>query len=81
MLYPFYYEVYKDPDYKEFSHCVVTIARFSMRHYDPSWICDERSFPKDSHTLVPDVDLSKQTVIFDTCEEGLAFVQEWWKTQ
>ena len=55
---------------------MVKIADFDYVHYDASWMVDP-TMP-EGEVLVPDVDQTRETRVFDSEQEALAFIRQWW---
>jgi hypothetical protein len=62
------------------SQWIVKIALcWGYCEYDSSWMKD-KSLPYGS-TRIPDLDSVQSTHIFDTEQEALKFIKDWWSVQ
>lgn len=76
-MYPFLYRVMQ-PDRKD--TYVVKIAKcIDYVYYNSKWMCDDDLPPEK--TLVPAVDLEESKRFFDTEDEAMVFIKDWWAKQ
>lgn len=61
---------------------VVKISTFDYKQYDSRWMDDEK-LPSTPYraTLVPDVDQTEETHMFDSEIEALRFIHSWWRSE
>ena len=71
-LYPFLFQAMQG---ERTGKSVVLIAHFDMIHYHAAWMADP---DVGNYPLVPDVDIVEERHIFDTQEEAIKFIMEWW---
>lgn len=73
-MYPFLFRVGDGEDCR----WMVKIAVFDYVYYDATWMVDP-TMP-EGKVWVPDVDLTKETRVFDTEQAALEYIREWWTT-
>ena len=76
---PFLYNVYKDYDHREYHYSIVKIAIWSLVHAKTNWMNDDE-LPSD-FTLSPDVSLEVESHRFNSEQEAVEFIKNWWKKQ
>ena len=80
LVMPFYFASYNQGsgDPPVVSRYFVKISSWDMTHYDTSWM-DCEHLPKAC--LVPDVDITFGFYEFDSENEALLFIKNWWQSQ
>ena len=57
---------------------IVKVAAFDYKEYDSSWMHDSSV---GNACLAPDVDMTYEQHTFNTEEEALKWIREWWKEE